>query len=141
MKRVDSQIVGFDHEFDLGRFGHDRNGCRAGVNAALCFGFGNPLHAMSATFELQFVKGTCTGNRDDDLLEAFGIDKAERLRKGFAGRNGQGRIDRMRTLFRRAQRRMEKKHFKDRARLMRYEKQRNEMQTNMGLDPFLDSTQ
>ena len=78
---------------------------------------------------------------DDELLEAFGIDKAERLRKGFAGRNGQERIDRMRGIFRRAQRRVEKKHFKDRARLMRYEKQRNEMQTNMGLDPFLDSTQ
>jgi preprotein translocase subunit SecA len=78
---------------------------------------------------------------DDELLEAFGADKAERLRKAFAGRNGDGRIDRMRRVFRRAQRRVEKKHFKERSRLMRYEKQRNEMQTNMGLDPFLDSAQ
>ena len=38
----------------------------------------------------------------------------------------------------RAQRKTERRHYKDRRNLMRYEKQRTEMQENMGLDPFLD---
>ena len=42
-------------------------------------------------------------------------------------------------LFRRAQRKVERRHFRDRCVLMYYEKQCKKMQRQMGQDPYLDS--
>jgi preprotein translocase subunit SecA len=89
---------------------------------------------------------------DDELLLAFGPERAQRLRRRYNARgghhsaeaaiqttmNGRGAVDHLRQLFRRAQRKTERKHYKDRRKLMRYEEQRTEMHQNMGLDPFLD---
>jgi preprotein translocase subunit SecA len=47
--------------------------------------------------------------------------------------------DSMASLFRRAQRKVERKHFRDRMALMYHEKERTRIQREMGLDPYLDS--
>src|SRR5439155_8471512 len=49
----DFQFVGFDFDVHLLSFGQHRDGSRAGVNAALRLGSGNPLDAMDAAFEFQ----------------------------------------------------------------------------------------
>jgi len=75
---------------------------------------------------------------DDELLETgFGPKKAkkyETLGNGSAGPlGGFGR------LFRRAQRKVERRHFRDRKALMYFEKHRKKMQRQMGQDPYLDT--
>ena len=42
-------------------------------------------------------------------------------------------------LLRKAQRRIERRHFRDRKSLMYHEKERNKVLTQMGQDPYLDS--
>jgi preprotein translocase subunit SecA len=45
----------------------------------------------------------------------------------------------MGRVFRQAQRRVEKNHFRDRSVLLHHEKQRKKMQREMGQDPYLDT--
>jgi preprotein translocase subunit SecA len=78
---------------------------------------------------------------EDELLEAFGprtLRWLKTLRSGLGGAV-EGRLNHLRSLFRRAQSKIERRHYRDRARLMQYEKHRNEMQEKMGLDPYLHS--
>ena len=75
---------------------------------------------------------------DDDLLKAaLGDKKASRIARrvgdGFAPLAG------FEGLLRRAQRRVERRHFTARRMLMYHERQRRELQQKMGQDPYLDS--
>ncbi len=75
---------------------------------------------------------------DDEILtSAFGPEKAEKLRRGQA--NGTGNVDRRITLFRRAQRKVERRHLRDRMVLLHHEKLRKKMQREVGQDPYLDT--
>jgi preprotein translocase subunit SecA len=74
---------------------------------------------------------------DDILLAGLGRKKAEKLIA--AGQNGQEEFHRHAGLFRRAQRRIERRHFRDRKMLMYYEEERKKMQLQMGQDPYLDT--
>jgi preprotein translocase subunit SecA len=75
--------------------------------------------------------------QDEILLTGFGPDRAKRLEK--AGAQANGRLDGMGRVFRQAQRRVEKNHFRDRSVLLHHEKQRKKMQREMGQDPYLDT--
>ncbi|MFP6694002.1 MAG: preprotein translocase subunit SecA [Pirellulales bacterium] len=75
---------------------------------------------------------------DDEILETgYGPKKAERLKDRKA--NGAEEIAGMDSKFRTAQRKVERRHFRDRKALMYYEKQRKKLQIQMGLDPYLDT--
>lgn len=75
---------------------------------------------------------------DDLLLAAFGPHHALRWKK-----RGESRPDGpwpgWARLFAKAQRRIEKRHFRDRATLLYHEKQRKKMQRELGQDPYLDT--
>lgn len=73
---------------------------------------------------------------EDEIIEAFGEKPAKRLRARFANR-GELTSDAWRRVFKRAQKKKERSHRKDRRLLMHYEKQRAEMRKNMGLNPVL----
>ncbi len=74
---------------------------------------------------------------DDDILEvAYGFKKASRLKSLGAG--VQSRFDHLRGIFRKAQRKTERRHFRDRKQLMYFAKQRRKMFAQMGHDPYLD---
>ncbi|MDO4571545.1 MAG: helicase-related protein [Planctomycetia bacterium] len=76
---------------------------------------------------------------DDELLLAgFGPKKSERLKK--IGERGGRNFNPYESLFKKAQRKVERKHFRQRKALMYFEKQRKKMQREMGQDPYLDST-
>ncbi|WP_436716208.1 preprotein translocase subunit SecA [Roseiconus lacunae] len=75
---------------------------------------------------------------DDDILKGgLGPDKAERLKS--RGENLEGSVDSYAKLFRKAQRKVEKKHFRDRMVLLHHEKERKKMQREIGQDPYLDT--
>ncbi|MCC9602842.1 preprotein translocase subunit SecA [Stieleria sp. JC731] len=75
---------------------------------------------------------------DDDILKGgLGPDKAEKLKT--RGENLQGSVDSYAKLFRKAQRKVEKKHFRDRMVLLHHEKERKKMQREIGQDPYLDT--
>ncbi|MEX2142377.1 MAG: preprotein translocase subunit SecA [Pirellulales bacterium] len=74
---------------------------------------------------------------DDILLMGLGQRKAERLKA--AGERSTGTFDSLVRLFRRAQRKIERRHFKDRRILMYHERERKKMQIQMGQDPYLDA--
>jgi preprotein translocase subunit SecA len=75
---------------------------------------------------------------DDDLLAAgLGPKKGEKLKA--AGSRADGPLDRLESLFRRAQRKVERRHFRQRRALMYFEKERKKMQRQMGQDPYLDT--
>lgn len=75
---------------------------------------------------------------DELLLTGLGPKKSERLKK--RGEGTSKRFDSCASLFRKAQKKVEKKHFRQRKALMFFEKQRKKMQREMGQDPYLDST-
>lgn len=75
---------------------------------------------------------------DELLLTGFGPRRAKRLKN--RGENSEKRFDSMARLFVKAQKKVEKKHFRQRKALMYFEKQRKKMQREMGQDPYLDST-
>jgi preprotein translocase subunit SecA len=50
-----------------------------------------------------------------------------------------GPCDHMSRLFRKAQLKTERKHFRDRKVLMYHEKERKKIQKQMGQDPYLDT--
>lgn len=73
---------------------------------------------------------------DDDILESgFGPDKAKKMRDRLKGSNVSG----MAGLFRKAQKKVEKRHLRDRMILLHHEKQRKKMQRELGQDPYLDT--
>jgi preprotein translocase subunit SecA len=74
---------------------------------------------------------------DDDVVKnGLGPDKAERLTA--AGRRGGG-YDSYGPLLTRAQRKIERKHLRDRFVLLYHEKERKKLQREMGQDPYLDT--
>ena len=74
---------------------------------------------------------------DDILLTGLGPDKAEKLEE--LGKTSSGPFDHLGRLFRKAQRIIERRHFRDRRVLMYYEKERQKLQKQMGQDPYLDT--
>jgi len=75
---------------------------------------------------------------DDELLRiGLGPKKASRLQAAERGTSGP--LQGYGRLFRRAQRRVERRHFRDRRRLMYLEKQRKKMQQQMGQDSYVDT--
>jgi len=75
---------------------------------------------------------------DDDILKnGLGPDKSEGLkRKGLAT---PGSVDSYAPVFGKAQRKVERKHFRDRMVLLHHEKERKKMQREIGQDPYLDT--
>jgi len=75
---------------------------------------------------------------EDDLIESgLGPKKAKKYKA--IGENGGGDFQKYASLFRRAQRKVERRHFRDRKALMHFEKERKKMQRQMGQDPYLDT--
>ena len=75
---------------------------------------------------------------DDDILKTgLGPDKAAKLKT--MGESVEGAVDRYAKLFRKAQRKVERKHFRDRMVLLHHEKERKKMQREIGQDPYLDT--
>jgi preprotein translocase subunit SecA len=74
---------------------------------------------------------------DDELLEGLGPERQHSLQE--FGRNG-GSVawQNYRRTFLRAQRRVERRHFRQRVDLMLYEKQRQEILKDLGADPYVD---
>jgi preprotein translocase subunit SecA len=76
---------------------------------------------------------------DDELLrEAFGAERAGRVKSRGAAQPGAARVV---ALFRRAQRIVERRHFRQRRLLMHVAKERRKMLEHMGLDPYLDTVE
>ena len=50
-----------------------------------------------------------------------------------------GSFDNLANLFRKAQKKVERRHFRDRRALMYFEEERRKMQRQMGQDPYLDT--
>ncbi len=74
---------------------------------------------------------------DDILLSGLGPKKSKKLKaKGEIIKQG---FERLADLFRTAQRRIERRHFRDRKVLLYYEKERKKIQRQMGQDPYLDT--
>jgi preprotein translocase subunit SecA len=74
---------------------------------------------------------------EDELLEALGHSRYDRLKE--IGRSGQeAEWPDFQRLFEIAQRRMERRHYKQRVDLMVYEKQRQEILKELGADPYVD---
>ena len=75
---------------------------------------------------------------DDDLLDTgLGPKKARKYKD--RGEGADGIMEGYAKLFRRAQKRVERRHFRDRRALMYFEKERKKMQHQMGQDPYLDT--
>ncbi len=75
---------------------------------------------------------------DDEILAlAFTHKKAARMAARVAA-NAEGRVNTSPRLFRRAQRKIERRHFRGRRVLMYHEKHRKKMHVEMGQDPYLD---
>jgi preprotein translocase subunit SecA len=76
---------------------------------------------------------------DDEILRnGFGLKASERYKEiGKRGRISNS----MANLFKRAQRKVERKHFRDRMALMYHEKERTRIQREMGQDPYLDTAE
>ena len=74
---------------------------------------------------------------EDELLEGLGQARQEALKE--RGKRG-GNIDwnRYLPLFRKAQRKVERRHRNNRIDLMVHEKQRQEILKDLGADPFVD---
>jgi preprotein translocase subunit SecA len=74
---------------------------------------------------------------EDQLLEAFG--EGRRIAWGEFGRRGGARDwGKYRRLFLRGQRKMERKHYRQRLDVMHYQKMREEMLEDIGADAFVD---
>jgi preprotein translocase subunit SecA len=74
---------------------------------------------------------------DDILLNGLGPKRSKRL-KARGERQADG-LDHLYSIFNKAQRRIERKHFRDRRVLMYYEKERRKMHEHLGQDPYLDA--
>ncbi len=80
---------------------------------------------------------------EDVVLEnAYGPkkgDKYKRRGQQLSASQQDGPLQNDSRLFQKAQRKVEKKHFRDRRILMHHEKERKKMQVQMGQDPYLDT--
>ncbi len=74
---------------------------------------------------------------EDDLLLGLGPEKAKYYKE--LGKESTGPFDALNRLFRKAQKTMERRHFRDRKVLMYQEKERKKIQIQMGQDPYLDT--
>ena len=75
---------------------------------------------------------------DDDVIKnGLGPDVDDRYKE--LGARLKGPVQGYFALFRRAQRAVEKKHFRDRTILLHHEKERKKIQREMGQDPYLDT--
>lgn len=74
---------------------------------------------------------------DDIITSGFGPKKGDKLKEFGANVNGQ--VDRLARFFRRAQIKVEHRHFRDRNILLHHERQRKKVQREMGQDPYLDT--
>jgi preprotein translocase subunit SecA len=77
------------------------------------------------------------GLDDDILLAGLGPKRSRRLKA--QGEANPGHVNMSGGLFRKAQRRIERRHYRDRKVLMHYEKERKKLQAQMGQDPYLDT--
>ena len=75
---------------------------------------------------------------DDDLLAA-GLGPEHARKRAAQGRRRQGPVRGLTQLFRRAQRKVERRHFRSRRALIYFEEQRKKLQRQMGQDPYLDA--
>jgi preprotein translocase subunit SecA len=74
---------------------------------------------------------------EDELLEGLGPRRQESL-KAKGKRGGGGNWDGYQPVFMRAQRRVERRHYRQRVDLMLYERQRQEILKDLGADPYVD---
>lgn len=74
---------------------------------------------------------------DDLLLTGLGPEKSKKLKK--LGEQSAGSFDSLLKLFRKSQKKVERRHFRQRKSLMYYEKERKKMQLQMGQDTYLDT--
>ncbi len=74
---------------------------------------------------------------DEILLLGFGPKKYKSLMA--AGVRATGPLKGYESLFRRAQQKVERKHFRDRKIMLYFEKERQKMQRQMSQDPYLDT--
>ncbi len=74
---------------------------------------------------------------EDELLEGLGPSAQEKWRQ-VGQRGGNRDWDRLIGLFRRAQRKVERRHYKARVDLMVHEKQRQEILKELAADPYVD---
>jgi preprotein translocase subunit SecA len=77
---------------------------------------------------------------DDEIVEsAYGPAKAEKLKLRGIQLSGKGPIGGFESLIYKAQRKVERRHFRDRKVLLYHEKERQKMQRQMSQDPYLDT--
>jgi preprotein translocase subunit SecA len=76
---------------------------------------------------------------DEILLSGFGPKKANRLKARGESLTGRGPLSGYESLFYTAQRKVERRHFRDRKVLLYHEKERQKMQRAMSQDPYLDT--
>ncbi len=77
---------------------------------------------------------------DDEIIRnGLGPDYAGKVEQ--IGRQANGRLDGYVRTFQRSQRKVERKHLRDRKMLLHHEKERKKMQREMGQDPFLDTAE
>jgi preprotein translocase subunit SecA len=74
---------------------------------------------------------------EDELLEGLGPHRQDALRQR-GERGGDANWDGYQPVFLRAQRRVERRHYRQRVDLMLYEKQRQEILKDLGADPYVD---
>ena len=74
---------------------------------------------------------------DDILLAGLGPKRSKQLKE--LGERQADNLGGYAPLFPKAQRRIERKHFRDRRVLMYYEKERRKMHEHLGQDPYLDA--
>lgn len=77
---------------------------------------------------------------DDDILKTgLGLQKADKFAE--MGRTKSGPFHSLAGVIRRAQRKVERKHFRDRMMLLHHERERTKMQREIGQDPYLDTAE
>jgi preprotein translocase subunit SecA len=76
---------------------------------------------------------------DEILLTGFGPKRAKRLANQGQQLAGSGPVSGFDSLFYKAQRKVERRHFHDRKVLLYHEKERQKMQRQMSQDPYLDT--
>jgi preprotein translocase subunit SecA len=77
------------------------------------------------------------GLDDDLILGGLGPDKAKKYKE--LGETSDGQFDHLGRLFRKAQKKVERRHFRQRKAMMYFEKERKKTQRQMGQDPYLDT--
>ena len=92
----------------------------------------------SARIDRQLI-GRCGRQGDPGTFRQYLSFEDELLRTAFGKRFKKSAAFSRESLFRRAQRKVEKKNFRNRKVMLYYEKERKKMQRSMGQDPYLDA--